>query len=363
MPTSLLKLGGLVAYFIFSIVYASGGLQGQERALGFHSWHDPGAFADGFRGVAKVFVFCSTFYAGCESVAVAATETRNPRRAVPLAIRQVFWRIIFIYMGSAFFFGLTCPANASGLITGSSKALQSPMTIAIQNAGWHGGVHLINAFILATCLSAVNSSIYIGSRTLLFMAQDGMAPKFLGYTDPRGVPIPAIVFTNLFGALSMMNVNTGAGAAYSYIVNLSGVSTFLVWGAISFIHIRFRSAWKYQGRSVNELPFRSFLYPWNAYFGLAANIFLALVQGWTTLSPFNAGNFVDAYILLPLFSIIFVTYKFVFKTHFWRLDEIDLDLGRRFDLDVARDTDYSSGLEELLPRPKQPLWRRIAKNF
>lgn len=360
---SLLKLVGLVAYFIFSIVYASGGLKGQERALGFRYWHHPGAFADNFRGVAKVFVFCSTFYAGCESVAVAATETRNPRRAVPLAIRHVFWRIIFIYMGSAFFFGLTCPSNATGLIRGSSKALQSPMTIAIQNAGWEGGVHLVNAFIFATCLSAVNSSIYIGSRTILFMAQDGKAPRILGYTDPRGVPIPAILLTNLFGALSMMNVNTGAGAAYSYIVNLSGVSTFLVWASISFIHIRFRSAWAAQGRSVHELPFKSLWYPWNAYFGLVANVFLALVQGWTTLSPFNAGNFVDAYILLPLFPIIFILYKFLFKTRFWRLHEIDLDSGRRLDLDASREADYSSGLEELLPNPKVPIWRRIAKNL
>jgi amino acid transporter len=220
--------------------------------LGFHYWHDPGAFADGFRGVAKVFVFCSTFYAGCESVAVAATETRNPGRAVPLAIRQVFWRIIFIYMGSAFFFGLTCPANAAGLVSGTSKALKSPMTIAIQNAGWYGGAHLINAFIFITCLSAVNSSIYIGSRTVLFMAQEGKAPRFLGFTDSRGVPVYAIIFTNLFGALSMMNVSTGAGAAYNYIVNLSGVSTFLVWGSISFIHIRFRRAWSAQGRSVDS---------------------------------------------------------------------------------------------------------------
>lgn len=359
----LLKLGGLTAYFIFSIVYASGGLKGEQHALGFRYWHDPGAFADGFRGVAKVFVFCSTFYAGCESVAVAATETRNPRRAVPLAIRQVFWRIIFIYMGSAFFFGLTCPSNASGLISGTSKALKSPMTIAIQNAGWEGGVHLVNAFIFATCLSAVNSSIYIGSRTVLFMAQDGKAPRFLGYTDSRGVPIPAIVLTNLFGALSMMNVNTGAGAAYNYIVNLSGVSTFLVWGSISFIHIRFRSAWMAQGRSIRELPFKSFGYPWNPYFGLLANIFLAVVQGWTSLSPFDAGNFVDAYILLPLFPIIYFTYKFIFKTRFWRLHEIDLDSGRMLDIDPSRDAEYNPGLEELVPARKAPLWRRFAENL
>lgn len=62
------------------------------------------------------------------------------------------------------------------------------MTIAIQNAGWEGGVHLINAFIFITVLSAANSSIYIGSRTIVFMAQEKMAPKFLGYTNSRGVP-------------------------------------------------------------------------------------------------------------------------------------------------------------------------------
>ncbi|CCF38097.1 amino acid permease [Colletotrichum higginsianum] len=354
---ALMKLIGLVAYFLFSIVYAAGGIPGQD-ALGFRYWRDPGAFTDGFRGVAKVFVFCSTFYAGVESVAVAATETKNPRVAVPLAIRQVFWRIIFIYMGSAFFFGLTCPANADELVNGGSRAVKSPMTVAIQNAGWEGGVHLINAFIFVTCLSACNSSIFIGSRTLLYMGQDGKAPRILGRTDGRGVPIPAIVFTNLCGALSMMNISTGASKAYSYIVNLSGVSTFLVWGSISFIHIRFRQAWKAQGHAESSLPFVSLWYPWNAYFGLAANIFLAIVQGWTTLSPFDAGSFVDAYILLPLFPLIWFGYKFWFKTHFWRTSEIDLLSGRRRDLDESREIE--TGEHDL---DRLPWWRRLLKSF
>ena len=361
---ALAKLVGLTAYFIFSIVYASGGLKGQHGALGFRYWHNPGAFDHGFRGVASVFVFCSTFYAGCESVAVAATETKNPRIAVPRAIRQIFWRIIFVYMGSAFFFGLTCPANSDALINGTSRALKSPMTIAIQNAWWEGGVHLINAFILVTCLSAVNSSIYIGSRTVLFMAQERKAPKILGYTNGMGVPVFAIIFTNLFGTLSMMNISTGASKAYSYIVNLSGVSTFLVWGAISFIHIRFRSAWARQGRSKHELPYKSLWYPWNAYFGLAANLFLALVQGWTTLSPFDAGTFVDAYILLPLFPIIYFGYKFVFKTRYRRLTEIDLDAGMRKDLDDV-DVDVKVSGEDYAGavKRKKPLWRRVTENF
>ncbi|PPJ55113.1 hypothetical protein CBER1_01531 [Cercospora berteroae] len=334
---ALMKLVGLTAYFIFAIIYASGGLIGQDEPLGFRYWRDPGPWNDnGFRGVAAVFVFCSTFYAGVESVALAATETRNPSVAVPQAIRQVFWRIIFVYMGSAFFFGLTCPADATQLVEGGSRSLQSPMTAAIQIAGWQGGVHLINAFILITCLSACNSSIYIGSRTILYMAQGGQAPRFFAYTTKRGVPIYAILLTNAVGSISMMNVSTGASKAYSYIVNLSGVSTFLVWASISFIHIRFRAAWKTQGRSIQELPYRSLWYPWNAYFGVGANVFLALIQGWTTLSPFDAGTFVDAYILLPLFPIIWLVFKFINKTRFWRSYEIDLDQGRRLDLDVKQ---------------------------
>lgn len=356
----LFKILGLVAYFLFSIVYVSGGVTGD--AVGFRYWTDPGAFnGNGFRGVASVFVFCSTFYAGVESVAVAATETRNPLRAVPLAIRQVFWRIVFIYMGSAFFFGITCPANSEDLINGGSRALQSPMTIAIQNAGWEAGVHLINTFILVTCLSAINSSIFIGSRTILFMAQDGKAPKFLGYTNRQGVPVYAIVFTNLFGALSMMNLSTGASKAYSYIVNLSGVSTFLVWGSISFTHICFRRAWAAQGRTPEELPFRAMWYPVPAYLGLAATIFLALVQGWATLAPFNAGNFVDAYILLPLFPVIFFIYKFWNKTRWHGPLEVDLDEGRRRDLDSILETESVSTSEP--GARKLPFWKRMWASF
>ena len=54
---ALFKILGLTAYFIFSIVYAAGGLVGQTDSLGFRYWHDPGAFnGNGFRGVAVVFV-------------------------------------------------------------------------------------------------------------------------------------------------------------------------------------------------------------------------------------------------------------------------------------------------------------------
>jgi len=144
-----------------------------------------------------------------------------------------------------------------------------------------------------------------------------------------------VILINAVGAISMMNVSTGASKAYQYIINLSGVSTFLVWTFIIFMHFRFRRAMQVQGRSLDELPFRALLYPWVAIFGFILSIFLALVQGWKSFSPFDFGDFADAYILLPVSLVGYIGYKLLFRTTFWRAHEIDLDVGRRQDLDSS----------------------------
>lgn len=342
------KIVGLIAYYIFSIIYISGGIKNRP-AFGFHYWNNPGALADGFKGIAVVFVFCSSFYSGTESVALAATESRNPGKAIPIAIKQTLWRIIIVYLGIAVFYGATVPYNDTNL-GAHTKALKSPIAIAITRAGWEGGFHLVNAFILVTCVSAINGSLYIGSRTLTNLAHEGLAPKFLKWTDKRGVPIPAITLFNVLGLISLMNVSVGASNAYYYIVNLSGVGVFIVWGIISFTHLRFRKAWALQGRSVSELPYKSLLFPWGPIFSLVANIFLGLIQGWTTFVPFSAKDFVDAYILLPAAVILYIVISLV-KTGGFKLVDlrtVDLDEGRRGDLD-------SDGAEEDLEGKDQPV--------
>lgn len=291
-----------------------------------------------------VFVFCSSFYSGTESVALAATESRNPGKAVPIAIKQTFWRIIIVYLGIAVFYGATVPYNHTSL-GAHTKALKSPIAIAITRAGWEGGVHLVNAFILITCVSAINGSLYIGSRTLIYLAHEGLAPKFLKWTDKRGVPIPAITLFNALGLVSLMNVSVGASNAYSYIVNLSGVGVFIVWGIISLTHLRFRKAWDLQGRSASELPYKSLLFPWGPIFSLAANIFLGLIQGWTTFVPFSAKDFVDAYILLPAAVILYIVISLVKIGGFKLVDlrTVDLEEGRREDLDSDGTDEDSEG--------------------
>jgi amino acid transporter len=149
-----------------------------------------------------------------------------------------------------------------------------------------------------------------------------------------------------------------ARSFYRYLINVSSVCTFIVWASIAWIHIRFRRAMKAQGRSISELPFKSCWYPWTTYFGLFANIFLGLIQGWSVFSPFDAGAFVAAYIAIPVFFIIWIGFKLVFKCPSHQLVDIDLDVGRRKDMDHEM-YETSSSTDEIQPnksRSKSKKW-------
>lgn len=49
---------------------------------------------------------------------------------------------------------------------------------------------------------------------------------------------------------------------------------------IGIVHMRFRAAWKAQGHTLDELPFKAMLYPYGTIFVIALNIFLVFVSGF-----------------------------------------------------------------------------------
>jgi yeast amino acid transporter len=274
---SLIKVISITVFFILAIAISSGGIGPQK--IGFKYWNDPGAFADSINGVARTFVIAGTLYAGTEMVGITAGESANPRRAVPRAINQVFWRILIFYVGMMFFIGILIPYTDERLLGKHSKTAASPLTIALKDANIAPAAHLINALIVISVISAGNSSLYVASRTITHLARSGMAPKLLGKTDNRGVPWAALLFTNIFACISFLSQSSSAGVLYEALITLSGVATFIVWAVIELVHIRFRTALKVQGQDPNDLPFKALWYPYGTYACLAANIFLIFFQG------------------------------------------------------------------------------------
>ncbi|KAK2733579.1 hypothetical protein FQN57_002078 [Myotisia sp. PD_48] len=346
---ALVKVISITVFFILAICINAGGIGGD--AIGFRYWNNPGPFADSINGVARTFVIAGTLYAGTEMVGITAGETKNPLVAVPRAIRQVFWRILVFYVGMMFFIGILIPHNDDRLLSAGSKTAQSPLTIALEDAGILPAAHLINALIVISVISAGNSSLYVASRTLVYMGRTGKAPRILGLTNKAGVPWVALIFSNLGACMAFISLSSSAGKLYSALITLSGVATFLVWGAIEVTHIRFRRALAVQGQDPSTLPFKAMFYPYGAYAALAANIFLIFFQGYPAfLNPFSAEDFVVNYILLPVFVGFVVFWKFYKRTKFVKLHEMDIWTGRR---------EYGDDLLREAVKPKKPLIKRI----
>ncbi|KAI1441949.1 amino acid permease/ SLC12A domain-containing protein [Annulohypoxylon stygium] len=322
------KLLCVVGGFLVAILINTGAIGGSY--IGFRYWRDPGAIANGISGFGRTFVLAAVYYSGTEMLALTAAESRNPARDLPRAIRQTFFRILVIFIGLVFFAGIIVSSNEPGLLTASSKSAQSPWSIAFANAGWGAGYNLVNVVMITAQLSSVNSAIYVASRALAALAARGRAPAVFAKTTKNGVPAYAIVFSNLLGLLALLNIAATPGKVFSYLITISGDATFIAWAMIGVTHIRLRRAWLKQGRGIDELPYKAFLYPYGAWFVVMLNVFLVFISGYEVfVDGFHAVDFVFSYVVIAIFMVLYVGWKVVKKTKFIRAAEADLVTGRR----------------------------------
>jgi amino acid transporter len=145
----------------------------------------------------------------------------------------------------------------------------------------------MNAVILIAVLSVGNSAIYGSSRTLAALADRGQAPAILGYIDQTGRPLVSIILASAIGLLCFIS---GAGEAtrteaFNWMLAISGLSSIVTWASICFCHIRFRSAWKANGHTLDELAFKSQPGVYGSWIGLIFNILILIAQFWTGFAP------------------------------------------------------------------------------
>ncbi|TQS38713.1 hypothetical protein Golomagni_00775 [Golovinomyces magnicellulatus] len=290
----------------------------------------------------------------------------NPGKSLPTAIKQVFWRICIFYLFSVSIVSLLVPYGDDRLLGKTSYSKASPFVIAIKNAGITVIPSLMNFVILIAVLSVGNSAIYGSSRTLAALANQGQAPRILAYIDRQGRPIIAIFVSSIVGFLCYLVAGGPdmAGTALKWLYSVSGLSSILTWGSICLAHIRYRAAWKAQGRSLEELTFRSQVGIVGSWIGFALNCLILIAQFWTSLWPIGFGSrskpeivqgFFRAYLTVPFVFVFYISYKLYFKTPFMSVTNMDIDTGRR-ELDTIK-------LNQLLEEdPKYfPRWKKIYK--
>jgi yeast amino acid transporter len=280
---SIIKIAACTGFIILGIVINCGGV-GDQGYLGAKYWYDPGAFQNGFNGFAGVFVVAAFAFGGTELVGLAAAESANPRRAIPMATKQVFWRIAFFYVVNLFILGLIVRSDDERLLGASgANTKASPFVIAIQDAGIQVLPSIFNAVITISVISVANSCTFGSTRTMQAMAERGMAPAFLAYVDKKGRPLWCIVVQIAFGLLAFIGESADQKKVFSWLLALSGLSYFFVWGSICLAHVRFRMAWKLQGFSLEQIPYRVPLGIWGSVIGLFLNALCLIATFYNAL--------------------------------------------------------------------------------
>ncbi|CAD6638706.1 CCN_G0033580.mRNA.1.CDS.1 [Saccharomyces cerevisiae] len=364
---SFIKVITVVGFIILGIILNCGG--GPTGGyIGGKYWHDPGAFAGDtpgakFKGVCSVFVTAAFSFAGSELVGLAASESVEPRKSVPKAAKQVFWRITLFYILSLLMIGLLVPYNDKSLIGASSvDAAASPFVIAIKTHGIKGLPSVVNVVILIAVLSVGNSAIYACSRTMVALAEQKFLPEIFAYVDRKGRPLVGIAVTSAFGLIAFVAASKKEGEVFNWLLALSGLSSLFTWGGICICHIRFRKALAAQGRGLDELSFKSPTGVWGSYWGLFMVVIMFIAQFYVALFPVgdspSAEGFFEAYLSFPLVMVMYIGHK-IYKRN-WKLfipaEQMDIDTGRReVDLDLLK----QEIAEEKAIMATKPRWYRI----
>lgn len=305
-------------------------------------------------------------FVGTELVGLAAAEASNPKKSLPSAIKQVFWRIAIFYVVSLLLVSLLVPYNEPRLLGGRSSvdATASPFVIAVESAGQTILPSVMNAVILAAVLSVGNSAVFGSSRTLAALAEQSHAPKIFAYVDRKGRPLVATIFALALGLLAYMAAIKVHDQIFDWLFAICGLSGLFTWASICLCHIRFRRAWALAGHTLDQLPFRSQAGVIGAFVGLVGNLLVLISQFWIAVSPITtsdtaatpagtAKGFFLKMMAVPVVLIFYLAHKIWFRTGVVSYKNMDIDSGRSF----TRVPALSAEEEER--RRAWPMWKRV----
>jgi lysine-specific permease len=322
---SLIKVITIIIFIGIGLLMIFGIMKGNPAGFSNLTKGDA-PFKGGFFSIVSVFMIVGFSFQGTELVGVAAGESENPKKDMPKAIKQIFWRILLFYILSIMIIGVLINYNDPRLLNSDVTDIAvSPFTLVFQNAGLAFSASVMNAVILTSVLSAGNSSMYAASRVLWVLAKEGKAPAFLKKVNSKGIPANAMYLTTIIAMSAFLTSLFGDGTVYNWLLNAAGLSGFLSWLGISIAHLRFRKAYNAQGRDLNDLPYVSKWYPFGPIMATILCVVAILGQNYSAFTGASIDwyGILVSYISLPLFILIYIGYKIVKRTKLVPLKEAD----------------------------------------
>ncbi|MCI5896525.1 MAG: amino acid permease [Candidatus Aphodousia sp.] len=193
-------------------------------------------------------------YSGTELIGVAAGETNNPERVIPLAVRASLLRLVIFFVGTVLIVAMLVPSE-------TATVSKSPFMTVFEELGIPYAADIFNFVIITAILSSANTGLFASGRMVWSLGHDGMMPAGLAKLNKRGVPVNALAFSMLGGLLALASSVMAADTVFVILTSIVGFSTVAVWLSICVAHYRFRKQFLANGHNLDELKYKSPMFP------------------------------------------------------------------------------------------------------
>jgi len=296
---AMIKVVAIVLFIVFGLALLARG--GSSSGVGLSNLTTHGGFLPtGWRGAWMATVFVIFGYFGTETIAVTAGEAKDPRTAVPRAMRTMVARLILFYLGSIAVLMAIVPWDQ---VQPGSGVTASPFVRVFQLIGVPAAAHVVNFVVITAAASSVNCNLYLVSRMMFSLARGGYAPAAFGRVSRRGTPVPALLVSAAGLALATAVAMASPDSAFVYLFGISLFGGLFAWLMIFVTHLFFRPKWEAAGHS--PLPMRMYGHPWGSLLGAAA-ITAIMATTW-----FVEGMRVTLIAGLPWLAALSAAYLFV----------------------------------------------------
>jgi L-asparagine transporter-like permease len=252
---AMIKVIAILAFITVGLCLIFG--DGSRGATGWANLTQHGGFLPaGWKGVWLSLTITLTSYMGVEIIAVTAGEAERPEVTIPRAMRSIVWRLILFYVAAIAIMVAMVPWNQA---SSSSTISGSPFVAAFVAAHIPFAAAIMNFVVLTAALSSVNTNLYLSTRMLFSLGEEGYAPRWMGKVSRNGIPHRALLASTAGIVAAILLAIFAPKTAFLMLYGAAVAGMLFVWLIILNTHLRFRKALEPGG--LRHLPMRLRAHP------------------------------------------------------------------------------------------------------
>lgn len=275
-------------------------LKGGQEAPFLSRFTAYGLLPNGISALIITMIAVNFSFQGTELIGIAAGESETPEVTIPKSIRQTVWRTMVFFVLAIFVVAGLIPMEKAGVI-------ESPFVVVFDSIGIPYAADIMNFVILTALLSVGNSGLYAATRMLYALSKEKMASPALAKVNNRGVPFNALLITLGIALLSLLTGFFAEETVFVWLLSVAGLGAQVGWISITASQIAFRRKFIREGGRVEDLKFKTPLFPILPIISLTLNIAVLVSLA------FDSEQRLALYLGIPFVIVCYLIYHFKIK--------------------------------------------------